>query len=317
MGQVWELDLPHNQQSVLLAFADHADDEGYNARPGIEYVAWKTGYSERQVQRIVRELERVELLVEVAAAAGRKATAYRVVVAAGHRKAPYQPRHEREPNAMTDRRGDKMSGRHPGSSRGDIQVSPEPSREPNGSGLAANAAKPEPVRSSANAEERTSEPSSTSVALTANDPPATLKDKRSAAERNDDPAYVRLAELLADKIAENRDGRRPKPKDVEKWREPIRLMVERDELVGPQEAHGKSPAEIRKLTLDRIEYVIGWSQQDAFWRRNVLSGDTLREKYDQLEAAIRAEKAGNGPSAKAQGNQQARAMLRQQAGARA
>ena len=29
MSQVWELDLPHNAQSIFLALADHADDDGY------------------------------------------------------------------------------------------------------------------------------------------------------------------------------------------------------------------------------------------------------------------------------------------------
>jgi hypothetical protein len=123
MGEVWALDLPHNHQSVLLAFADHANDAGENAFPGTGYVAWKTGYSERQTQRIIDELEAADLLTELEPATGRKPTVYRVVVAAGEKKPPYEPS-RRARVATSLRRGngaeegvpsdDEMSGRQDG-----------------------------------------------------------------------------------------------------------------------------------------------------------------------------------------------------------
>lgn len=61
MSLVWELDLPQSQKFVLLAFADHADDEGY-CRPSVERVAWKTGYEKRQVIRIGKKLRQSGLL---------------------------------------------------------------------------------------------------------------------------------------------------------------------------------------------------------------------------------------------------------------
>lgn len=63
MGRVWDLDLARPQQTVLLALADHADHEGGNVFPSVALVAWKTGYSYRQVQRILRTLEDDELIV--------------------------------------------------------------------------------------------------------------------------------------------------------------------------------------------------------------------------------------------------------------
>jgi len=56
MAQVWECDLPFNKAWVLMAMADHADHEGKNVFPALPLVAWKTGYSHRQIKRIVADL---------------------------------------------------------------------------------------------------------------------------------------------------------------------------------------------------------------------------------------------------------------------
>jgi len=61
MAQVWELDLPEAQKFVLLAFADHANDDGL-CFPSIPRIAWKCGFSVRQVQRITAILRKVGLL---------------------------------------------------------------------------------------------------------------------------------------------------------------------------------------------------------------------------------------------------------------
>jgi len=57
MGLVWELDLNPNHKLTLLAYADHADHMGKNIFPSVSLISFKTGYSERSVQRITRELE--------------------------------------------------------------------------------------------------------------------------------------------------------------------------------------------------------------------------------------------------------------------
>src|SRR3990172_1727444 len=63
MGQVWDLELPYTEKLVLLAYADHSDHEGRNIYPSVNLIAEKTGYSERHVQRITRELQKKKLLI--------------------------------------------------------------------------------------------------------------------------------------------------------------------------------------------------------------------------------------------------------------
>lgn len=60
-GLVWELpitqDFGRPEKYVLLAYADHADQNGKNIYPSIELISKKTGYEERSVQLITRNLE--------------------------------------------------------------------------------------------------------------------------------------------------------------------------------------------------------------------------------------------------------------------
>ena len=53
MGAVWALKIPPADKLVLLAMVDHADDEGKRIHPSVELISSKTGYSDRQVRRIV------------------------------------------------------------------------------------------------------------------------------------------------------------------------------------------------------------------------------------------------------------------------
>lgn len=62
MSWVWDQSLPSNAKIVLLAIADHAGDDGRDAWPSIARLARMTGYSTRQVQRIIGELVRHEVL---------------------------------------------------------------------------------------------------------------------------------------------------------------------------------------------------------------------------------------------------------------
>lgn len=65
MAQVWERKLSKAEQSVLLAMADHAQDDGSRCYPSVDWIAWKTDYSTRQVQRTIKGLCATGALVKV------------------------------------------------------------------------------------------------------------------------------------------------------------------------------------------------------------------------------------------------------------
>jgi DNA-binding MarR family transcriptional regulator len=97
------------------------------------------------------------------------------------------------------------------------------------------------------------------------------------------PEHTDLAELLAYRIQQNNpDGKPPTPKQLQNWANDVRLMIERD-----------------KRPIEQIRELLEWTQQDEFWKANVLSMGKLREKYDQLliksrQVAIRGTTNGRG-----------------------
>lgn len=149
MGQVWGLELDHACQSIMLALADHAHDDGTRCFPSKEELAWKTGYSERQVQRILRRLESDEcnrLIVAVKHEAGgwHWSTEYHLHLERGDKKTPLEkkrgdkktPLKSEAPGVTSetgvtpqDDRGDisDQRGDIAVSERGDIAMTPEPS----------------------------------------------------------------------------------------------------------------------------------------------------------------------------------------------
>jgi hypothetical protein len=62
----WELDLSSNIKFILLELADHADPDGRHVFPSKGFIASRTGYSVRQIQRILHELEELGLIEPVA-----------------------------------------------------------------------------------------------------------------------------------------------------------------------------------------------------------------------------------------------------------
>lgn len=91
MGAVWDLDLPHAEAFVLLAMADHADHDGGSVRPSFGLIAWKTGYSERQVRRIVATLTtRGILILEASGKDDGTSNTYRINLSVGIQKKPYK-----------------------------------------------------------------------------------------------------------------------------------------------------------------------------------------------------------------------------------
>jgi hypothetical protein len=77
----------------MLALADHGHDDGSHIHPSVSYLAWKTGYTDRQVQTILRRLEAKGLIEPVAYATGGrgKATEYQMHIERGVKKSPYVP----------------------------------------------------------------------------------------------------------------------------------------------------------------------------------------------------------------------------------
>jgi len=108
MSQVWELDIDHSEMIVLLAMADHADDDGQNCYPSNAYLAWKTGYSDRQVRRVLRTLESTGIITRVAHEEGGRglATEYRLNPEKGDKKSAFMADKRR---TSTTQKGDILS----------------------------------------------------------------------------------------------------------------------------------------------------------------------------------------------------------------
>jgi len=79
---------------------------------------------------------------------------------------------------------------------------------------------------------------------------------------------------LADRIEGNGSKR---PTVTKRWRDSARLLLDRD---------GR--------TVEQVVKAIDWCQTDTFWRANILSMPTLREKYDQLRLAAQRKNGTNG-----------------------
>ncbi|CAI6265614.1 MULTISPECIES: Replication protein O [Bacillus subtilis group] len=79
------------------------------------------------------------------------------------------------------------------------------------------------------------------------------------------------AEYLFKEIKNNNpDAKKP---NLEKWANEFRLIRERD-----------------KRTDEQIKYLIKWTQQDEFWKANILSPSSLRKHYDKLVVKIKSIK---------------------------
>lgn len=80
MSRVFGLEVEPGTKLLLLALADHADDEGNNCWPSVEYLAWKTSLSERHVRRMLSDLRAQGVLIPVDREAGgrHRSVVYRV-----------------------------------------------------------------------------------------------------------------------------------------------------------------------------------------------------------------------------------------------
>jgi hypothetical protein len=98
MGALFTRQLTQPQLVVALALADHGDDDGTRIFPGVALVSWKVGKSPRQVQRIMRELEALAVLVKVADAQRHRPAEYSINVEALEAKPP--PPDKRDPRSQ-------------------------------------------------------------------------------------------------------------------------------------------------------------------------------------------------------------------------
>jgi len=93
---------------------------------------------------------------------------------------------------------------------------------------------------------------------------------------------MELAEKLLRLIEDNGEKLSPNY-NLEKWANEFRLMRERDER-----------------THEQIDYLIEWSQNHHFWKKNILSGDKIRKHYDQMVRQVKEEKGQDKPSSEPQ-----------------
>lgn len=119
IGQIYERELDRPAQTVLIALADHVDDDGEGCFPSVRFVAWKTGYTDRQVQRIMGRLRGLGALVPVRSASRHRPNEYRIVVAALPAKPPFLDDH-----CATNGTPLTACAAARGAARGDISGSP-------------------------------------------------------------------------------------------------------------------------------------------------------------------------------------------------
>ena len=126
MSQVWEKQVDHPEQAILLALADHADDDGSSVYPSVEYIAWKTGYSARQVRRIQNGLREQGVLVVVQASPGRTVE-HRLNLTVLPQKAAFNPGQIVTPDKLSPLTNQALTPDIAMSPTPDIAVSPDPS----------------------------------------------------------------------------------------------------------------------------------------------------------------------------------------------
>lgn len=104
MTAVFALDIPSLEELLLIALADHADDDGNNVWPTVSYLAWKTNLSESGVRKMMARFRDMGVLIPVDRQGGgrRCSVIYRLDLEPLPRKQPFQ--RERKGSAPSVRR---------------------------------------------------------------------------------------------------------------------------------------------------------------------------------------------------------------------
>ena len=150
MAQVWELNLPTTKKLVLLALADHANDQGEKVYPSVARVAWKSGLSIRQTRRVMAQLRDVDhLLVLVREGDGRgHPNQYRIDLTKGDKLTPFEE--WRSSVTADDDKGDtddheRVSPMTGGADTHDTQTVSQPSENHNPTGSTQDVEEVKPI----------------------------------------------------------------------------------------------------------------------------------------------------------------------------
>ena len=89
------------------------------------------------------------------------------------------------------------------------------------------------------------------------------------------PVFLELSNHLKELMLKNNPDAKITEKQIKDWSNDVRLMIERD-----------------KRTLAKIKVLIDWAQGNNFWKTNILSMGTLREKFDRLTLQMGQKSGG-------------------------
>lgn len=250
---VWALeeapDVPAHCVGTLMGLANHADPQGRGAYAGQKLVADYARKTDRAVRNDLTQLAELELIREgdqrIAAhiPADSRPVVWDLALERKQTSAPFSASAEGLASPTT---ADQMAKR-----RGSGSQLPS-DRQGDGSTLP-------PESEGAEAHFR-------GERKPASYKPKNSSTKSSTRPRNDlnegrDDA-MRLCVHLADRVEANGNLR---PKVNKDWLDDARLLMDKD---GRRE--------------DQIHKAIDWCQANTFWRKNVMSMPTLRDKYDRL-----------------------------------
>lgn len=70
--------LSSTEKLVLLAYAEHANGDGENTRPGVQRIMLYTSLSERTVRKVIQKLRKKNLLIEIRKATQHYPTEYKI-----------------------------------------------------------------------------------------------------------------------------------------------------------------------------------------------------------------------------------------------
>lgn len=131
------------QKAVLVALADHANEDGKHAYPSVARLVIKTSYAERTVRRALSDLRDMNLIVAVGDSTHHKPTEYFIDLSEMQarqdrpaRDAPHDlPENTEDLPESADRPArdaPKPSVNHPNNRQGEPKASDAPAREANG-----------------------------------------------------------------------------------------------------------------------------------------------------------------------------------------